>query len=455
VQPSSMRRLTQVRWVFPSDVVMPLRDKQRVGRCTVSCEKCGQGIASQSRHGIGGELDSAATKFTVLAGEEISRHHAEFRVDGPLVTVIDLDSRNHVYVNGERQPKAPLHAGDVLRCGEWIGVVTADKDPVGFRKIIEGWYGGATLFAAAEPALRMAVDLPVIVQGETGTGKEGMARAIHESSQRDKQGPFVAVNCAALPLQLAESELFGYKKGAFSGAEQSNEGLFRAAQGGTIFLDEILELPPALQPKLLRALEQREVLPLGATTPIPIDVRIVVATQEPLENAVEEGRFRQDLFARLDGLTIALPPLRERREDIVPLLLHFLRKHTGGCPPALDAKLVDTLCVYDWPLNVRELLLVTRRLLALHGREPTLRRSHLPRRILERTHHQSELPAGEHTTRSWRPTDDDTEFDRLVDALRENNGKVAKAAAAIGIIRGRAYRLLDAHPEFSLKDVRK
>lgn len=454
-----MRRLTQVRWVFPFDVVMPLRDKQQIGRCT-GCEKCGQRSESQGRHGNTGELDGATVKFTVLAGDEISRHHAEFRVDGPLVTVTDLGSRNGVYVNGERRPKAPLHVGDVLRCGEWIGVVTADTDTIGFREIAPGWRGGATLYAAAEPALRMAVDLPVIVQGETGTGKEGMARAIHRWSHSSelgpgRDGPFVAVNCAALPVELAESQLFGHKKGAFSGAKDASIGLFRAADRGTIFLDEILELPPVLQPKLLRALEQREVLPLGETKPASIDVRVVVATQESLENAVEEGRFRQDLFARLDGLTITLPPLRERREDIAPLLIHFLREHTGGRPPALDAKLVDTLCVYDWPLNVRELLLVARRLLALHGNEATLRRSHLPRRILERTHHQSEVPAAERTTRSWRPTDDDTEFDRLVDALREHGGKVAKAAAALGIERGRAYRLLDAHPEFSLKDMRQ
>jgi transcriptional regulator with PAS, ATPase and Fis domain len=391
----------------------------------------------------------------VLAGVEISRHHAEFRVDGPLVVVVDLDSRNGLYINGKRCPKAPLHVGDVLRCGEWLGVVTADTDAIGFREIAPGWHGGATLFAAAEPALRMAVDLPVIVQGETGTGKEGMARAIHQFSRRDDRAPFVAFNCAAVPVNLAESELFGYKKGAFFGAEKSSEGLFRTAQGGTIFLDEILELPPEVQPKLLRVLEQREVLPLGDTKPVPIDVRVVVATQEPLEDAASEGRFRQDLFARLDGLTIVLPPLRERREDIAPLLLHFLREHTGGSPPRLDAKLVESLCGYDWPLNVRELLLVARRLLALHGQELTLRRSHLPKRILERTQGTSETPTADRLKRNWRPAADDTEFDKLVDALRYHKGNVVKAAAAIGLERGRAYRLLSAHPDFSLKDLRE
>ena len=188
-------------------------------------------------------------------------------------------------------------------------MVSDDGAPDGFTEIAPGWYGGATLAAAAAPGRRTGADLPIIVQGETGTGKEGMARALHDWSGR--RGPMVAVNCAALPAELAEAELFGYRKGAFTGADVHSPGLFRAAEGGSIFLDEILELPLPLQAKLLRVLEERRVRALGETRDVPIDVKIVVATQEPLADAVAERRFRADLQARLDGLTLVLPPLRD------------------------------------------------------------------------------------------------------------------------------------------------
>ncbi|HZL18447.1 MAG TPA: sigma-54-dependent Fis family transcriptional regulator [Polyangia bacterium] len=200
---------------------------------------------------------------TVLLGTEISRGHAEFWVDGPVLAVRDLESLNGVFVNGVRRADAPLLPGDVVRCGEWVGVVVADQGADLFGEIAPGWFGGSAFRAAVEPARRVAVDLPIIVQGETGTGKEGAARAFHAWS--DRTGPFVAVNCAALPAQLAEAELFGYRKGAFTGADGASPGLFRAANGGTLFLDEVLDLPSAIQPKLLRVLEQREVLPLGET----------------------------------------------------------------------------------------------------------------------------------------------------------------------------------------------
>lgn len=224
--------------------------------------------------------------------------------------------------------------------------------------------------------------LPTVILGETGTGKEGVAHAMHEWSAR--KGPFVAVNCAALVPTLAEAELFGYRRGAFTGAERASSGFFRAAQGGTLLLDEVTDLPESVQAKLLRALEQREISPLGESVPVRIDVRVLAGTQIPLAKMVEERRFRGDLCARLDGLTIRLPPLRERKQEIPYLFTHFLRLHSGGRPPDVEPRLVEQLCLYDWPFNVRELDLLARRLLVLHGHEELLRRSHLPEQILNR-----------------------------------------------------------------------
>jgi transcriptional regulator with AAA-type ATPase domain len=432
-------RPNHVRWVFPQHAELVLTERHVVGR-EPGCD-------------------------CVLPGNELSRRHAEFRVDGPVVAVRDLQSRNGVFVNGGRVTDAPLALGDVVRCGEWVGIVTAAAPGGEFREIAAGWHGGATLAAAAEPARRIASDLPVIVEGETGTGKEGMARAVHTWSGR--RGPFVAVNCAALPTELAEAELFGYRKGAFTGADGASAGLFRAAQGGTLFLDEILELPLPLQAKLLRVLQERQVRGLGETRDVAIDVRIVAATQEPLAAAVNERRFRADLHARLDGLTIVLPPLRKRREDIVPLFTEFLRQQRAVLPE-LEPKLIEALCVYDWPLNVRELQLLARRLLSLHGAEPVLRRVHLPERIAERELELARAtspvgppgkPLNPHVQtgprkRAWRKTDDELEFEALIAALRSHGGNVAKAAASLGVGRARAYRILSAHPDFSLEAMR-
>lgn len=419
-------RLTHVRWLFPSTVETARPTKRHVVGRDETCD-------------------------TVLTGTEISRRHAEFWVDGPVLAVRDLESLNGVFVNGIKRESAPLLLGDVVRCGEWVGILVADPGPDPFREVAPGWFGGATLLTAVQAARRIDVDLPVIVQGETGTGKEGAGRAFHTWS--DRAGPFVAVNCAALPAPLAEAELFGYRKGAFTGADGSSPGLFRAANGGTIFLDEVLELPLAIQPKLLRVLEEREVLPLGETKPVPIDVRIIVATQEPLGDAVADRRFRADLHARLDGLTVVLPPLRARREDIVPLFQLFLRQYRGGHPPALEAKLVEALCVYGWPLNVRELLLLARRLLSVHGGEPLLTKAHLPQRMVA-----SPSKSGGHLERpkrAWRKVDDETELDALLKALQGHGGSVAKAAAAIGINRARAYRLLSAQANSSSERPRR
>src|SRR5574343_165604 len=197
----------------------------------------------------------------------------------------------------------------------------------------------------------------VLLSGESGTGKEVAARALHRMSQRAK-GPFVPVNCAAIAAELIESELFGHVRGAYTGAQQSREGLFYYARGGTLFLDEISELPLADQAKLLRALEERRIRPVGSEQEIAVDVRVIAATNRDLKAEVAGQRFRQDLYYRLQVLEVTLPPLRERPEDIAPLLAHFIAQlapHLGVPPLVPDARTLSCLAAYDWPGNVREL----------------------------------------------------------------------------------------------------
>lgn len=419
------RRLA-IRWQHPTSAVTPLDGPSVIGR-DPSCA-------------------------TILASVEVSRRHAEIAVAGPLAIVRDLDSRNGVVVDGRRVREAPLELGTVVRLGDWLGLVTSIEGG-GFGPIADNWLGGRTLRDAIEPARRVApTDLPVIAEGETGSGKEGLSRAIHAWSGRT--GAFVAVNCAALPTNLVEAELFGYRRGAFTGAERANPGVFRTAHHGTLLLDEILDLPPDVQAKLLRVLEQREVHPLGESRPVPVDVRVVAATQESLADAVAKKRFRADLLARLDGVTVKLPPLRQRREDVVPLFLHVLADLSGNRPPQVDAKLLESLCLYDWPLNVRELVLLARRLLALHAGETVLRRAMLPDRMQTCSNTDSAAFAQSSGRAKRTPTDDDAEFERLVESLRAHGGSVARAAEAMGISRHRAYRLLSARPGFDLESIR-
>jgi DNA-binding NtrC family response regulator len=261
-----------------------------------------------------------------------------------------------------------------------------------------------------------------------------VARAIHAWSGRS--GPFYAVNCAGLPAALADAELFGHVKGAFTSAERDNVGHFRAAHGGTLFLDEAAELSLDVQAKLLRALEDHKVTAVGSTRAVDVDVRIVTAFQREPSRLVTQGVLRDDLAARLVGLTVELPTLAERRADIAPLFRAFLRLHAGDRAPEVDGKLVESLLLYPWPHNVRELELLARRLLILYGLESVLRRGHLPKQLLAPVHaHEPEAPPG------VDPDDDDRQ--RLAVALRTTNGNVKAAATLAGFSRQRAYRVLN------------
>lgn len=384
---------------------------------------------------------------SVLSGQDVSRKHATVRAEGPHSVLIDLSSRNRTWVNGRAIQATLLGEGDVVRVGGWVGVVTRARDSLG--ALAPGLYGGARLREAVGAAERAAKsDLPIVLEGETGTGKEAVSRAIHAWSGRS--GPLVAVNCAALPQALAEGELFGYRRGAFTGAQQASAGYFRSAEQGTLLLDEICELPLPLQAKLLRVLEQREVQPLGEVKPVKLDVRVLAAAQEPLAQAVAQGRFRADLFARLDGLSVRLPPLRERRAEIPYLFVRLLVENSGGRPPEVDARLIERLCLYDWPFNVRELSLLVKRLLVLHGAERRLTLAHLPERLRE-----VEAPRASRASTPPPAPVEAPELPQLLEALRASNGNVARAAQALGISRQRAYRMMQGHSEVDLDALRE
>ncbi len=368
----------------------------------------------------------------------VSRQHAELFRQGPLHGVRDLGSTNGTYLNGERIESAALSEGDVLRVGDAVAVAVRLRDDLGTpttTEAVKGILFGPGLADVLEMVRRLAPDsLPVVLEGATGVGKEGVARALHELSGR--KGPLHAVNCGALPVGLAEAELFGHRKGAFTGAEQAGIGHVRAAEGGTLFLDELYDLAPPLQSKLLRVLQEKQVMPLGETRAVPVDVRIVAASLVPLSELVASRRLREDLAARLAGVSIVVPPLASRRADIPILLSHFLRQHSGGRPPGVDGRLLEHLLLSPWPGNVRELELLARRLLALRGQEPILRRS-----MLETGRNPATLPPKAAAKR--RNSDDDTpDLQRLRERFAEH-GNLSRAAQEAGISRQRAYRLLD------------
>ena len=277
----------------------------------------------------------------------------------------------------------------------------------------------------------------VLITGETGTGKELMARTIHGLSPRRKK-PFIAVNCAALPDTLLESELFGYKAGAFTGATQNKPGRFAMASGGTLFLDEIAEMSLAMQIKLLRVIQEQEVQRIGSTRVVPVDVRFVAATNRDLRNEVASGRFRQDLFFRLDVVTLHLPPLAERRDDIPLLAYYFLKKmarrmdrQIENIDPEAMALLVD----YDYPGNVRELENLIERGIALAGGNE-FTASLLPPALVDRSVHVIRRNA------ERLPTLEEREADYIDWVLKHTNGNRTKAAEILGIDRVSLWRKL-------------
>lgn len=279
------------------------------------------------------------------------------------------------------------------------------------------------------------VDSPVLLMGESGTGKELLARALHEGSPRS-QGPFVPVNCSAIPKTLVESQLFGHRRGAFTDAREDHQGYFQRADGGTLFLDEIGDMPLSVQGKLLRALQEHEVQPLGSTTAIQVDARVVAATHRDLERRVDAGLFRSDLFYRLNVIVINIPALRERPEDIVALTAHFLRKHGKrlGRERTVSPEALEALRRYSWPGNVRELENAIERAIVL-SHDPVIGPSGLPDKIRSR-------PPRAEVVSSMRSIAE-LEQEHILRTLRAVKGNKAAAARILGLDRKTLYRKLE------------
>ncbi|MDI1433018.1 MULTISPECIES: sigma 54-interacting transcriptional regulator [Polyangium] len=310
----------------------------------------------------GAELSvgTAAGNHLVLTDGAVSRHHCAITVTDRGFLVRDLGSRNGTRVTGFRVEGAYLGPGAVLGIGKSTlrfdplpdEIVEPLADEERYGRILGQSMAMRRLFAAL-PRIA-ASDSTVLIEGETGTGKGLLAEVIHQKSPR-AQGPFVVIDCSSIPPTLIEAELFGYMRGAFTTALQSRAGAFEAAAGGTVFLDELGELPIDMQPKLLRALEERVVRRIGSLDPVKLDVRVIAATNRDLRQEVNRGTFRSDLYYRLNIVRIRLPPLRERREDIPPLVAHFYEQFARSGDPLPPAELVAAFTKQDWPGNVREL----------------------------------------------------------------------------------------------------
>ncbi|XUU60738.1 sigma-54 interaction domain-containing protein [Erythrobacter sp. HA6-11] len=303
-------------------------------------------------------------------------------------------------------------------------------------------------------------DIPVLIEGPTGTGKEVLAQFLHNASARADQ-PFIAVNCAAMPEAMLEALLFGHCKGAFTGASAAGEGFFRAADGGTLLLDEIGEMPLSLQAKLLRTVQEGEVVPLGATKPVKVDVRIVACTNRELPGEVAQGRFREDLYYRLNVFPLHMPALRERRADIAPLAFGMLLRHAArpNMPGWIDKDAIDVLETHDWPGNVRELENVIRRAIVLAGTDEAITAEHIqfdrPVRSIAandtamRTGEVVSHPASDRALAEARSLDRslsdiafESEAQAILDTLERCNGHRGKTAEQLGISeRTLRYRL--------------
>lgn len=305
-----------------------------------------------------------------LSDAETSRRHAALELVGRRVRISDLGSTNGTFVDGVAIVEAFLSGGELLRFGQSAVSVERLDQVVENAQISERLEFGRLVGASSEmrrlyPVLeRLAAStVPLVIEGETGTGKELVAEALHEEGPR-RDGPFVVFDCTTLAAGVVESELFGHERGAFTGATTSREGLFELANGGTLFIDEIGDLDLALQPKLLRALERSETRRIGSNRSIVSDVRVVAATRRNLDQEVQAGRFRDDLFHRLAVGRIELPPLRRRRGDVALLARYFWREF-GGAPRDIPTELASQWERHQWPGNVRELRNAVARQLAL------------------------------------------------------------------------------------------
>ena len=379
----------------------------------------------------------------VLDHARVSREHARI-VLGPAPTLEDLGSTNGTSFQGirlEAWTPVPLVLGAAIEIGSLLLIVqrrvggtnAPDANAPGAGQVrapaMEGLYRVVERVARGEIA--------ILIQGETGCGKERVAEAIHSTSPR-RDGPFLRLNCATLTESLLESELFGHERGAFTGADRAKMGLFESACGGTVFLDEIGELPLLIQAKLLRIIEDRQVLPVGAVCPRSVDVRFVAATNRELDVEVAQNRFRQDLFYRLNGVTLRVPPLRDRCVEIEPLARQFASAAAvalGQAPPHVAPDALEWLQTYEWPGNVRELKNVMERavLLATDGQ---IHREHVAMTAAAAPERTSGASIGDSA--------DPDDRERILLALSTCHGNQTRAAKMLGIARSTLVRKLDA-----------
>ena len=382
----------------PEDAVADVADE------LIVLAECDRPLAGSSLHrlhdvdevvigrGVRREHDRAGARLSLRIGDaRISTVHATLRREGAGFVLVDERSKNGVVVNGRRVERQLLRDGDLVECGRTFFLYrTARPRPPDEPLDIEtGAPRGRTdaLVTLHEPLaaqFRALVDvarvpIPVLILGASGTGKELVARAVHDLSLR--RGGFVGVNCGALAENLVEAELFGARRGAFTGANDDRPGLVRASDQGTLFLDEIGDLSVRAQPTLLRVLQEREVLAVGATRPLPVDLRVVAATHRDLDELVRDERFRADLLARLSGFVIRLPTLRERLEDFGLLTATLLARHATHPQPTISVEAMRVLLHHPWPLNVRELEHCLRAALALSPARIEV--AHLPRSVRE------------------------------------------------------------------------
>lgn len=427
-----------------------------------------QPLAEPSGHALGGlrevelrrgtrcasvRIDEADGPHLILTLPDpwMSSKHARLLVRGHQLFVEDLSSKNGTFLCGQRIQRELVKNGDVIEVGQTFLVLRNDVlTPAGALPD----RGASRLPSPAAElgslsgtlAHRFQVlsdvaesNISVHVRGETGTGKELVGRALHALSRR--AGSFVPVNCGALPKTLIEAELFGYRRGAFTGALEDRAGLVRAANDGTLLLDEVGDLPFEAQAALLRVLQEREVLPLGATRPIAVNVRIVSATHHDLESESAEGRFRSDLLARLSGLCLVLPPLRERREDMGLILRGIIERNPelAGQSLTFCSDAARALMMYHWPRNIRELE-YRLRLAVLRAKGEALQAEHLFDHHLEPVGAASPAGALPCSQAPALSTEDSARRGELIELLQAHRGNVTEVAASLGKARMQVQR---------------
>lgn len=395
-------------------------------------------------------VGSARENDLVLNDETVSRHHFEIRVAEEGFLIRDLSSTNGTDVDGCRVKEAYLHPGARIGAGDVVLMFQPLRELVEVPLSPDNSFGGMlgkslkmrALFHLADRVASR--DTTVLISGETGTGKGLLAEEVHLHSPRGEY-PFVVVDCATIPAHLMEDELFGHVKGAFTGAVSTRSGAFEEADSGTIFFDEIGELPGALQPKLLRVLERREVKRVGQTETFQVDVRIIAATNRDLKAEVEAGNFRQDLYFRLGVFELKIPPLREHKEDIPFLAREFVKKLSGGQERRLGENAIRFLSSHDWPGNVRELSNVIERVIHLVDDEIIDAPSIMSTSIAGMGSSPDSKQWGGQGNLPFLRAREIAEKEYLVDLLRRHDFNVSVASRTAEIHRQSLHRLLRKH----------